>query len=154
MGKTYEEIKIGANTFATAVKVLEAVGEYGKEQQVQGGAGAGLLPQAMIPAITLNAFTCELALKAMVVKKGSTYEGIHTLDKLYDKISEKDKEKISGYVIGEMKKCVPNYGKVDFDADLAKHARLFVDWRYFFEKRVSANLSFIESLFNAVLEAM
>ena len=67
MGKTYEEIRIGANTFATSTKILETVGQAGL-QQASHDAGLGLLAQTMIPAITLKAFTCELALKAMVVK--------------------------------------------------------------------------------------
>ena len=29
MGKTYEEIRIGANTFATSTKILETVGQAG-----------------------------------------------------------------------------------------------------------------------------
>lgn len=153
MGKTYEEIKTGANTFGSSVKILETIGKLGLEQ-AQGDTGMGLLTQTMIPAITLNAFTCELALKAMVVKNGATYGAIHELNGLYKMISEEDKRKISEHVISEMKKVSPNYEEIDFTADLDRHAKLFVDWRYFFEHGVSANLSFMDALFDAVLNVM
>lgn len=153
MGKTYEEIKAGVNTFASATIILETVGQAGL-QQASYDAGLKVLAQTMIPAITLKGFTCELALKAMVVKNGLTYGSIHELDKLYEKISDEDKKKISDSVVAEMKKSDANYGQSDFEKDLGEHAKLFVDWRYFYEKNVKASLPFVNALFNAVREIM
>lgn len=153
MGKTYEEIKTGANTFASATIILETVGQAGL-QQASNDVGLKLLAQTMIPAITLKAFTCELALKAMVAKNELTYGSIHELDQLYEKISEDDKKKVSDFVVFEMKKKDASYGQSDFEKDLKEHAKLFVDWRYFFEKNVKADLSFVTALFNAVREVM
>lgn len=153
MGKTYEEIKTGANTFASATIILETVGQAGL-QQASNDVGLKLLAQTMIPAITLKAFTCELALKAMVVKNELTYGSIHELDQLYEKISEDDKKKVSDFVVFEMKKKDASYGQSDFEKDLKEYAKLFVDWRYFFEKNVKADLSFVTALFNAVREVM
>lgn len=151
MGKTYEEIRIGANTFATSTKILETVGQAGL-QQASHDAGLGLLAQSMIPAITLKAFTCELALKAMVVKNGLSYGSVHELDKLYKNISNENKNKIVNAVVTEMKKNNANYGQSDFEKDLKKHSRLFIDWRYFFEKSVTANLPFINALFDICIK--
>ena len=67
-------------------------------------------------------------------------------------ISDENKNKIVNAVVTEMKKNNVNYGQSDFEKDLKEHSRLFIDWRYFFEKSVTANLPFINALFDICIK--
>ncbi|MBR3607119.1 MAG: hypothetical protein IKL51_06060, partial [Lachnospiraceae bacterium] len=77
-----------------------------------------LLAQTMIPAITLKAFSIELALKALVVKNGKNYGNLHELNKLYIEISEDDRDKIKRNVVSQMKKDWLHFSVIDINLDL------------------------------------
>lgn len=117
MGKTYEEVKIGVITFANASKALGVIGETGLVQ-LKEESSYKLLAQTMIPAITLKAFSIELALKALVVKNGKNYGNLHELNKLYIEISEDDRDKIKRNVVSQMKKDWLHFSVIDINLDL------------------------------------
>ena len=117
MGKTYEEVKIGVITFANASKALGVIGETGLVQ-LKEESSYKLLAQTMIPAITLKAFSIELALKALVVKNGKNYGNLHELNKLYIEISEDDSDKIKRNVVSQMKKDWLHFSVIDINLDL------------------------------------
>ena len=117
MGKTYEEVKIGVITFAKASKALGVIGETGLVQ-LKEESSYKLLAQTMIPAITLKAFSIELALKALVVKNGKNYGNLHELNKLYIEISEDDRDKIKRNVVSQMKKDWLHFSVIDINLDL------------------------------------
>lgn len=151
MGKTYEEVKVGAITFANAAKALGVIGEAGLAQLKEESAYK-LLAQTMIPAITLKAFSIELALKALVVKNGKNYGNLHELNKLYIEISEDDRDKIKRNVVSQMKIVDANYNDTKFQEDLDAISRTFIDWRYFYEDTRTVNGKFLNVLFDYMIE--
>lgn len=151
MAKTYDDIRMGANTFASSTVILETVGKAALEQSSQ-ETGLKVLAQAMIPAIALKAFSCELALKALIAKSGKVVDREHRLNELYKKIDDSDKSAISQAVIQNMKDRDENYSDAEFQRDLSEAAMVFVDWRYFYEKSLSVNLLFIDVLFKELIQ--
>lgn len=110
-----------------------------------------LLAQTMIPAITLKAFSIELALKALVVKNGKNYGNLHELNKLYIEISEDDRDKIKRNVVSQMKISDTNYNDIKFQEDLDAISRTFIDWRYFYEDIRTVNSLFLNALFDYMI---
>ena len=153
MGKSYEEIRNGANIFATATKALDAIGTAGLEQMEQTESGKALA-QMMLPAIVLKAFSCELALKALAAKNQEAVGSVHKLNELYQKINKDTQKEISAVVIAVMKETSPEYSDVDFTEDLNKVAKVFIDWRYYYENSRSLNFAFLHSFFYAVLACL
>lgn len=153
MGKSYEEIRNGANIFATATNALDAIGSAGLLQVEQGSARSEMA-QMMLPAIVLKAFSCELALKALAAKNQESVDSIHKLNELYRKISKDMQNQISTTVIIAMKETLPEYSDVDFADDLNKVAKVFVDWRYYYENSRSLNFAYLHSFFNAVFACL
>lgn len=150
MAKTYDEIRIGVNTFAGTTKILDTIGKIGLEQAPE--AGLKVLGQTMIPAISLKAFSCELALKALIAKSGKEVTRDHELDKLYGMLDTVDKNAISQAVIQTIKKQNKAYDEAKFFVDLSQAAKTFVEWRYFYEEGVTADLGFINALFEELLK--
>lgn len=105
----------------------------------------------MIPAITLKAFSIELALKALVVKNGKNYGNLHELNKLYIEISEDDRDKIKRNVVSQMKISDANYNDIKFQEDLDAISRTFIDWRYFYEDTRTVNSLFLNALFDYMI---
>lgn len=151
MGKSYNDIKTGMSTFASATLILETVGKEGIKQ-LNNQNGMGLFAQTMIPAIVLKAFTCELALKALISKANKDFGKDHKLDALYQILDECDKKEISKGVITRIKNEKSDYNEKQFMIDLSENAKLFVDWRYFYENPVKANLLFLNALFDELKE--
>lgn len=147
MAKTYEDIKVGANTFTSAARTLDIVGNVGKSQLGK-EKGLEVLAQALVPAIALKGFSCELALKSLIAKAGKNVGNQHELDVLFLKLNSADQNAISTRVINEIKKEISSYDYNQFCNDLHGAAKTFIEWRYFYEKSVTANLTFIEILFN------
>ena len=151
MAKTYEEIKNGAYMFSIATKALEAMGNAGLTD-VQNGKSGGVLAHMMIPSFVLKAFSCELALKSLVVKEQGNVKDIHKLNVLYHMLGEPTKNSIANAIIGKMKVHNASYGMTEFLKDLDGVANVFVDWRYFYEDSRSLNILFFGELFDELMK--
>ena len=151
MGKTYDDIRLGAVTFANAAHTLDIICKAGVEYK-ENKIGEKLFSQHVIPQITLMAFSCELALKSLMSKNKKSFKSIHNLSKLYKLIANNDKFHISRRVIEKMKNYNSDYDNQCFLDNLEETANTFVDWRYFYEKPVKVVYPFLKSLFDVLID--
>lgn len=136
MEKSFESMKSAMENFKKAAITL-----YLEERKVSEQSGVSL-DTSIIPAIVLDAFSCELALKALAEKRGINAERSHLLDELFNKLPEADKNSISEKVIEILSERRKEYGKVEFNICLKNVGKAFVDWRYYYENYRSIDLIF------------
>ena len=100
---------------------------YGKEKdgEYKSIDGGGIC-QLTAPTVVNAAFACEMFLKALLVRFEIPYGKEHNLVKLYDKLSDELKEKISLF-------CGDKEDIAVFRNTLSKYADGFVDIRYYVE---------------------
>ena len=151
MGKSYEEIRNGAHIFKNATYFLDSIGNIGLNLP-EGHTNKMALSQMMIPTIVFKAFTCELTLKALVAKNQQSVDIGHKLNVLYQKIDKTIQQEISTSVIAAMQTSNPAYSDADFLEDLDKIAKVFIDWRYYYENSQSLNYAFFDSFYNIVIK--
>ena len=97
-----------------------------------------------VPAVINGAFACELYLKSL----NPSTKG-HNLKKLYDSLSDGEKEFIDNLMTRTQKeKHGNNYTVDDFHRALEENSDAFVDWRYFYEddKKCNVDNNFIKDL--------
>lgn len=148
MGRTKEEIKVGAHVFGQAANILNAVAEAALKADEF--AGKKNLAQNIIPTIVLKAFSCELFLKSLVIT--GKIKKDHELDKLFNNLSQNDKDSIKERVVNAMKNSQGTYDENNFNTDLNNIANAFVDWRYFYENPKTINLDFLNNLFTVLCD--
>ena len=93
---------------------------------------------ALIPAVVCLAFAIELALKAILLAKGTPTDG-HGLTALFEQLDPESQRLVRSGL--ELKAG-------DFDAELRAVSKVFVEWRYIYETPGyhSVNLPFLQLL--------
>lgn len=145
IAKSFGDINAAMTTFKNAAKVL-----YLEERKISEPSGVSL-ETSIIPAIVLDAFSCELALKSLAAKRGISVERNHLLDELFDKLPQLDKNNISEKVIEILNESRAKYGIEEFNICLQKVGKTFVDWRYYYENYRRIDLLFFVK-FSMVVE--
>lgn len=92
------------------------------------------------PVVVNCAFSCELYLKAIILKRneGNKREKVHDLKVLFNELP------------AEVRTSICN-GKVDeekLDEFLGEYGNAFLDWRYAFEKGVEMNMTMLFNFAN------
>ncbi|WP_418578756.1 hypothetical protein [Hungatella sp.] len=139
MEKTFESIKNAVDAFDRAAKIIYSEEIKIPKEDLE-------LDSLIMPGIVLNAFSCELALKAIGVKRGIDVKHIHFLDKLFFILPEEDKDKISKKVIeiyGITETAQEGYNRNSFDKDLKSISNVFEECRYFYECSRTVKLIFL-----------
>ena len=77
-----------------------------------------------VPAVVNLAFSVELYLKFILIKKGKSHKG-HELFKLFKLLDDPTKEAIIK---------ATNYDQITFESMLTNHTATFVEWRYMHEE--------------------
>lgn len=115
-----------------------AAGRCNEERPLPGGK----LERLAVPAIVCEAFSIELALKALLLDALK----IHDLKKLFDALDPSiQKAMISATKMEEQ----------DFRASLSTAAKAFDDWRYVHEKEaLSVSTVFLSTLANAAQQVL
>lgn len=100
----------------------------------------------MYPFVVNASFSCELFLKAIMIKKSSNseFERGHDLKKLFSAIGDDDRAAIEALY---NQKCKEPLSKL-----LDESRQAFEDWRYAFEKKVSVSVTGIIAFSEALKE--
>lgn len=145
MKKEWENFKTAATAFETSVIILE-VAQKANVQINDKDIRYQYTAQTLIPLIVLKSFSCELLLKSIISYEKHEVPKIHNLKKLYYRLNGKTQNIIKEIVLRGFQSIGFEYNEKFFKYDLASNANLFEDWRYFFEKSVSANTQFVDIL--------
>ena len=155
------DYKLGIVPFNTAANLLKGQANQAakikrllEKQSIQGGqwekleSSANLSLAVSIPMIVMRAFTAELAIKAALSELSLKVPKTHNLRKLFDALPTELKDAV-----------VSRISEDEFENKLDNHARLFEEWRYFFEpqqdgQKLSVDLVFLEKFVNAVLQEL
>jgi hypothetical protein len=97
-----------------------------------------------IPALICAAFGAEVGMKEILRQHGIAFEKKHELADLFTLLPQQHREAIRGQV---------SQSFPDFDAELDKANRSFVEWRYFYESPgpLNVNVKFVGTLAAAVM---
>jgi len=143
MGKDYDYFKYGLEAFNEAAEVLH-------REAVKLGEGKHSPDKLVIPETIMLAFSCEIALKALLVKRGIEYKKGHCLSGIFKLLLSEDKNAIVNQMLQECGK--KNYDENVFMNDLKDVSNLFEKMRYFFEVEEDIHFNIIFLLqFNKVL---
>ncbi len=110
----------------------------------------------IFPAITIAAFSCELALKNLIFNEcEKTIKG-HELAKLFKELSIDKQNLYRDATIDLYNSCSKyqrhnaNIDENDFEKLLLANSNCFVEWRYLYEGCKKADLDFLEAFMFAV----
>lgn len=107
----------------------------------------------IIPCIINSAFACELLMKSMIKDKVRT----HDLKKLFELMDSDTQKIIKNKVIENMRKFDKTYIDENFKNDLIKNSNVFIEWRYFYEKRddsLQVNYQFISYFLKSICDTI
>ena len=109
----------------------------------------------IVPAATLAALSCEIALKCLLSKSIKIPRG-HDLMSLFDKLQKTDKDKYTKITIN-LENCLlrrackeDTYDVDDFNKELNECRLAFKSGRYIYEKPTCINIDFIEAFMFAL----
>jgi hypothetical protein len=106
----------------------------------------------LFPAVSLAAFSCELALKSKIFNECGKKTKVHDLHKLFTLLNSITQEDIMNRTINSynMKsKVLQSIDTINFErfTDLLyRHKDSFVSWRYFHEGIPESDIDFLEAL--------
>lgn len=105
-----------------------------------------LLSEKMYPFAVNASFSCELFIKAIMIKRSPTneFQCEHKLDKLFETLDEKDRQAIEAFYSAKCNSPLYNL--------LAESSNAFIKWRYALEEGVSINASAIIAFAEALQE--
>jgi len=107
----------------------------------------------LIPEMVNGALSVELTLKAILTEQNIPYEHEHNLKILFDKLPL-DIQALIWYYVG---KKAPSYSDLaKCENELLLMSEAFVQWRYFFERKLATafELSFLSVFANAAIIVM
>lgn len=106
-----------------------------------------------IPWITIQAFSCELYLKSILIEEGKAYNKTHSLRKLFCTINGKKQTDILDRTkTAFLGKVHQNSESYNFCRLLRTISNSFEDWRYCIEekKEIEINLTFLDCFSHAL----
>lgn len=104
------------------------------------------------PAVTLAAFSCELALKYRIKNDCGKIERGHNLEKLFETLNYESRCDVVDRTIklynykASILESSDLLTSVRFDSLLSNIKNAFVDWRYYFEGNAQGDIDFLEAL--------
>lgn len=148
---TYKKIKNEAFFFVTATKLLEAMAVIGLNESKDEKSG-NFFAHIIIPSLVLGSISCELILKALVVKEQDLKGESYKINELYHQVDKPTKEVIADAVISMMRIHDVSYSNLDFRTDLDNLAYVFADWRCFLQNIRCFHENFFNALFDVLVE--
>ena len=105
-----------------------------------------------LPKIVLRALSAEIALKAYTFQDGFVCEG-HNLYEIFVNVEEEKRNEIKIQTMLNIQKMYPNrrYNEKEFEIDLLSISKVFVDWRYIYEKdEYELDYEFLDAFTNSL----
>lgn len=85
----------------------------------------------IIPQVVLQIFSCELSLKALLLRENIVYTNTHDLKSLFNKLPIQYKNNIKISVVNDMRLKFKE--TCDFENELENISNMFIKLRYYFE---------------------
>lgn len=135
--------------FERSYRVLNEIGQKGfqlnQSAQDHDPEAISILASQMITATMLQGFAIEIGLKCILVKNAKITSG-HALQDLFNGIPVDLKNEIRSSVCSSI-----NISSPEFDSLLLKNSKVFVDWRYFYEKdNLDSDIEFLRHLLDSL----
>ncbi len=152
--KSSEEIRAIAKAFYQSSKILGTVGGefWDIENMNQDEMDKNINIKCALPKIVLRALSAEIALKAYTFQDGFVCEG-HNLYEIFVNVEEEKRNEIKIQTMLNIQKMYPNrrYNEKEFEIDLLSISKVFVDWRYIYEKdEYELDYEFLDAFTNSL----
>lgn len=140
-------MKAAARMFGEASEILKKEGEKALSRNKREGTQP-IRTELVISSIVLYAFTCEVALKALIKIKGGNIKNTHDLKVLFELLPYETKESIRQQVMQRDHEGGIN----NFDTLIEDNKKAFEEWRYYYGrgKKQRASISFLKELYKVI----
>ena len=133
--REFDEMRGAAHLYHTSAVFLQDISPI--IQDLSKGKLPVNLNANIITSIVVFALSAEVAIKAILKNEGTVVPRQHDLKTLFESMSETNRNVIKQ----NLERKYP-----EFDSLLENNKKTFVEWRYFYERAQSADVSFLRDL--------
>lgn len=128
----WEKAANTSNIFSYASNILLDYVKQGIENNIEEN------KSLIISQAVLHIFSCEIGLKALLLKEDISYGKTHKLNDLFELLSEQMKENIRNLTKEKFK--IEFHMDCNFDDQLSQISNMFIELRYHFEAEASKEI--------------
>ena len=123
--ENWRKIKNASNIYFEAAHVLFENFDNGMKNNIE------IEKSLIIPQVVLQIFSCELSLKALLLRENIVYTNTHDLKSLFNKLPIQYKNNIKISVVNDMRLKFKE--TCDFENELENISNMFIKLQYYFE---------------------